>query len=60
MGLLLGHPRELIATTRWHEDDIPGRILNSGAANKWTILRLPALAEENDPLGRAKGEELAP
>jgi predicted phage terminase large subunit-like protein len=52
--------KELICTTRWTEDDIPGRILNSGAANKWEVLRLPAIAEDNDPLGREKGEELAP
>jgi predicted phage terminase large subunit-like protein len=52
--------KELICTTRWTEDDIPGRILNSGAARKWEVLRLPAIAEENDPLSRNKGEELAP
>lgn len=57
---LMARAIELIATTRWHEDDICGRILNTKAASKWTILRLPAIAEENDPLGRAVGEELAP
>jgi predicted phage terminase large subunit-like protein len=52
--------KELICTTRWTEDDIPGRILNSGAASKWEVLRLPAIAEDDDPLGRPKGAELAP
>jgi predicted phage terminase large subunit-like protein len=53
-------PRELLVTTRWHEDDIAGRIQNTPAASKWEVLRLPAIAEENDPLGRAPGEPLAP
>jgi predicted phage terminase large subunit-like protein len=52
--------RELLVTTRWHEDDIPGRIQNTPAASKWKTLRLPAIAEENDPLGRTIGEPLAP
>ncbi len=52
--------RELLATTRWHSDDIAGRILNTPAAKDWTVLRLPAIAEADDPLGRAIGEELAP
>lgn len=60
-NLLTNEPgKELICTTRWHEDDICGRILDSGAASEWTILRLPAIAEENDPLGRDVGEPLAP
>jgi len=32
--------------TRWNEDDLVGRLLNSPGASEWTILRLPALAEE--------------
>jgi predicted phage terminase large subunit-like protein len=46
--------------TRWHDDDLVGRILNSPGADKWSVLRVPALAEENDPLGRAPGEALWP
>jgi predicted phage terminase large subunit-like protein len=57
---LMREARELLVTTRWHEDDIAGRIQNTLAASKWTVLRLPAIAEENDPLGRAVGEPLAP
>lgn len=52
--------KQLLMMTRWHEDDLAGRILNSGAANRWTVLRLPAIAEANDPLGRAIGEPLWP
>jgi predicted phage terminase large subunit-like protein len=46
--------------SRWHEDDLVGRILNGPDASQWTVLTLPALAEENDPLGRAAGEALCP
>lgn len=57
---LMRDAKELIPCTRWHEDDIPGRILNSAGASKWTVLRLPAIAEEDDPIGREPGEPLAP
>ncbi len=57
---LMAQGRELLVTTRWHEDDIAGRIHDTPAIAKWTVLRLPAVAEENDPIGRAPGEPLAP
>jgi predicted phage terminase large subunit-like protein len=50
----------LLVMTRWHEDDLVGRILNSPASEDWEVLRLPALAEEDDPLGRGEGEALWP
>ena len=46
--------------TRWHEDDLAGRILSGGDAGRWTVLSLPAEAEINDPLGRKPGEALCP
>jgi predicted phage terminase large subunit-like protein len=46
--------------TRWHEDDLAGRILASEDGPNWEILSLPALAEPGDPLGRALGEALCP
>lgn len=58
--------------TRWHEDDIAGRILptnwngQSGKilcrdGNEWEIICLQAKCEvENDPLGREEGEYLWP
>lgn len=53
--------RELLTETRWHDDDIAGRILNSAEAKEWTVLELPALAEEaDDPLGRPPGAALWP
>ena len=42
--------------TRWHEDDICGRIL--AEEDDWNLIKLPAIAEENDPLGRAPGTAL--
>lgn len=54
----------LVTMTRWHADDIPGRILRSQAEGKpiggepWEVINLAALAEEDDPLGRAPGEAL--
>lgn len=41
--------------TRWHEDDLAGRALNH---SKWEVISLPAIAEEDDLLGRQPGEPL--
>lgn len=66
----------ILIMTRWHEDDLAGRILDD-QASEWTVLRLPAIAEEQnerdennrrmhvalgqpDPLGRAPGQPLTP
>jgi predicted phage terminase large subunit-like protein len=50
----------IIIMTRWHEDDLVGRILASEDAPNWTVINLPAEAEYNDPLFRALGEPLCP
>lgn len=50
----------VIINTRWHEDDLCGRILKSNDGPNWEVVSLPALAEENDPLGRKVGEALCP
>lgn len=52
--------RVVLCQTRWHEDDLAGRILNGSGAGNWTVLNLPALAEDDDQLGRSKGEALWP
>jgi predicted phage terminase large subunit-like protein len=44
--------RVVLVMTRWHEDDIGGRLLDQVPA-EWRVLKLPALAEETDPLGRS-------
>lgn len=53
------HTRALVIATRWHEDDLIGR-LRATLAPDWTFINLPAVAEENDPLGRTPGEALWP
>ena len=50
----------VLIMTRWHTDDLAGRILASEDAPNWTVINLPAEAEENDPLGRPLGAPLCP
>lgn len=50
----------ILIMTRWHEDDLAGRILASEDGPNWTVVSLPALAEAQDPLGRAPGAALWP
>jgi predicted phage terminase large subunit-like protein len=57
----------LIIQTRWHEDDIVGRLLdphnpyyNEEEAAQWVVVELPALALDDDILGRKPGEALWP
>lgn len=51
--------RQVIITTRWHEDDLAGRIL-AMEGERWRILHLRMIAERDDPLGRAPGQRLWP
>lgn len=48
----------IVTMTRWHEDDLIGRLLAHETG--WREVRIPALAEDNDPLGRRVGEALWP
>lgn len=57
----------IIIMTRWHEDDLVGRLTDPfneyyspHEAKSWHKIDLPALAEEDDPLGRKVGEPLWP
>lgn len=54
----------VIIQTRWHEDDLVGRLRKEdleGTGENWRVISLPAVAEsETDPLGRAIGEPLWP
>ncbi len=50
--------RIVLIMTRWHEDDLGGRLLES--QDTWRTLKLPAIAEPNDPMGRSPGEALWP
>jgi len=49
----------ILMMTRWHDDDLAGRLLKREPDN-WRVIRLPAIAEEGDEIGRAPGEALWP
>jgi len=59
-----GAPVVLILT-RWHDDDLAGRLIKAEDGHRWKVLRIPAQADhdpnegETDPLGREPGEYLA-
>lgn len=48
----------ILIMTRWHQKDLAGRILEN--EKDWNIVNLPAIAREDDPLGRAPGQALWP
>jgi predicted phage terminase large subunit-like protein len=50
----------ILIQTRWHSDDLWGRIMAGESGCDWTAINLPAEAEDDDPLGRAVGEALCP
>jgi len=50
----------MLNQSRVHQDDLAGRILKSPDGPHWTVVQLPAEAEEDDPLGRALGAALIP
>jgi predicted phage terminase large subunit-like protein len=53
-----GAPQILIQT-RWHQDDLAGRLLEREAKD-WRVIELAMEALPNDPLGRQPGERLWP
>lgn len=58
-----GAPVVLILT-RWHTDDLAGRLLAAEDGHRWRVVNIPAQADhdpakgETDPLGREPGEYL--
>lgn len=58
-----GAPVVLILT-RWHEDDLAGRLLAAEDGHRWRVVNIPAQADhdpakgETDPLGREPGQYL--
>jgi predicted phage terminase large subunit-like protein len=52
----------VVIQTRWHRDDLTGRILRQAeeTKQKWRVVKFPALADEEDELGRQPGEALWP
>lgn len=68
-------PWIIVVMTRWHEEDLSGKLLSEASeadGEPYTLVRLPAIAEAPNPtaadpnlrqpdlLGRAPGEPLAP
>lgn len=51
----------LVILTRWHDDDLAGRLLKATAegGDDWEVVRYPAIAEEDEEF-RAVGEPLHP
>jgi hypothetical protein len=52
--------KRILMNTRWHEEDVAGRVLEQIERKliKGRVISIPAIAEENDPLGRKPGEYL--
>lgn len=54
----------VVVATRWHPSDLIGRLqevaANDPEADQWEVVTLPALALEDDPLGRPEGQPLWP
>lgn len=57
----------IVIQTRWHEDDLAGRLLeaqNTGNGDQWTVINFPAIAEADEyfdgQLVRKAGEALHP
>lgn len=54
----------IVILTRWHEDDIVGRLLKAEDASRWRVINIPAHADhkpeegQSDPLGREPGQWL--
>jgi predicted phage terminase large subunit-like protein len=49
----------ILIQTRWHEDDLAGRIIKN-EGDKVLVINMPCEAEENDIIGRQVGEPLFP
>ena len=47
----------IVVMTRWHPDDLGGRLLDR-QPGLWRVVSIPAIAEEDDALGRQPGQFL--
>lgn len=52
----------VLVMTRWHEDDLAGRLLREveNGGEQWESVVMPAVANDNDPWGRVSGAPLWP
>lgn len=54
----------IVINTRWHEDDLTGRLVAAEDGHRWRLINIPALADhdpakgESDVLGREPGQWL--
>ncbi|QAY16115.1 terminase [Arthrobacter phage Sonali] len=54
----------IVILTRWHEDDLAGKLQAAEDGHLWEVINIPAMADhdpekgETDPLGRQPGEFL--
>lgn len=49
----------IVLQTRWDENDLAGYLINEHT-DDWKVFNFPALAHDNDILGRKEGEALCP
>lgn len=49
----------ILIQTRWHEDDLAGRLITE-EKDSWKVLNIPCEAEDEDELGRQIGDPLFP
>lgn len=58
------HAIVILVMTRWHHDDLAGRLLKAdkeSGRNRWRVVRIPARADSpDDPLGREFGQVIWP
>lgn len=50
---LHNNSKVIIIMTRWHEDDLAGRLLNY-QPDKWEVIKIPAINEKNEALWPSK------
>lgn len=67
MSRRMGRKIVIMTFTRWHADDPIGRLtdpenpyFNAKLASRIKVINIPAIAEEDDPIGRKPGEALWP
>lgn len=52
--------QQLLIGTEWHEAGLHNQIAESPQGKHWTRIKGPAIALDDDPLGRSPGEALCP
>lgn len=57
---VLGRTPMIVIATRWHTDDLIGKIHQNSEPGEWVDICIPGIAEEHDILGRQPGESINP